>query len=105
MAQVIWTEPALEDLRDIISFVAKDSPSYAAKLGARLVEAPRRLTKMPKSGGTVREFNLDHIREISVRPYRLIYVIRADVCYVVAVVHGARDLSRFLSADDLEGPA
>ena len=28
MGQIHWSEPALDDLKDIVSFVAKDSPTY-----------------------------------------------------------------------------
>jgi plasmid stabilization system protein ParE len=41
MGQVLWTEPALDDLREILAFIARDSPAYAARLGNRLIEAPR----------------------------------------------------------------
>jgi plasmid stabilization system protein ParE len=100
MGQVIWTEPALGDLRAIIDFVAMDSPTYAARLGTRLVEAPRRLIRLPRSGSRVPEFDLDHIREVlSVRPYRIIYELRGEHCYVVAVVHARRDLPTLFGSE------
>lgn len=92
MGRVIWTEPALIDVHEIVQFVAKDSPRYAQKLGNRIAEAPRGLASQPHSGGQVPEFDRHDIREILVKPYRIIYWIRGDDCYVVAVMHGARDL-------------
>jgi addiction module RelE/StbE family toxin len=92
MGRVAWTEPALDDVREIIQFIAKDSPRYAVKLADRIMEAPRGLTSHPRSGGRVPEFDRDDIREVLVRPYRIIYNVRGDDCYVVAVIHGARDL-------------
>ena len=102
MGKVIWTEPALADLREIRDFVAKDSPTYAARLASRLVEAPRRLAQFDKSGQRVPEFDQDHIRELPVGSYRLIYVVRNGTCYIVAVVHGSRDLERVLKREDFE---
>lgn len=103
MGQVIWTEPALSDLRDLMEYVAKDSPAYAARLGTRIVEAPRGLAQSPRSGGIVPEFDRDEIREIFVRPYRLIYHLDASDCRVVAVIHASRDLNRVIDPDDLPG--
>lgn len=33
MGKVIWTDPALEDLHDIIEHIAEDSPVYAERFG------------------------------------------------------------------------
>lgn len=66
MAKVIWTEPALNDLREIIDYIAKDSLVYAERLGTKIVEAPRRLKEFPMSGHVVPEFNDDTTRELIV---------------------------------------
>jgi addiction module RelE/StbE family toxin len=103
MGQVHWAESALDDLSDIVDFIAKDSPAYADRLAAKLVEAPRRLAQFPRIGSMVPEFQQDSIRELWVRPYRIIYVVRGESCCVAAIVHGSRDLSSLLPQDDLPG--
>ncbi len=100
MAQVRWTEPALVDLQAIVDFISRDSPAYAARLAEKIVEAPRRLMTFPKSGALVPEFDRDDIRELTVRPFRIIYAIRGEECHIVAVIHGSRDLSRLVDRDD-----
>jgi toxin ParE1/3/4 len=100
MGQVHWSEPALDDLRDIVSFVAKDSPAYAARLASRISEAPRRLGAFPRLGLVVPELGQPKIRELWVRPYRIIYLVRDPDCYVLAVVHGSRNLSGLSSLDE-----
>ena len=95
MGQVHWSEPALDDLKDIVSFVAKDSPAYAAKLANRIMEAPRRLAVFPRLGSIMPELRQDIVRELWVRPYRIIYLVRDPDCYILAVVHTSRDLSGF----------
>ena len=47
MGKVIWTDPALEDLHDIIEHIAEDSPVYAERFGFHVVESPRRLEQFP----------------------------------------------------------
>ena len=100
MGQVHWSEPALADLREIVSFVARDSPAYAARLASRISEAPRRLAAFPRLGQVVPELNQPSIRELWVRPYRIIYLIRDPDCFVLAVVHGSRDLSGLPPLDE-----
>jgi toxin ParE1/3/4 len=95
MGQVHWSEPALDDLRDIVNFVARDSPAYAVKLGNRIAQAPRHLATFPRLGSIVPELATDQIRELWVRPYRIIYQVRGEDCFILAVVHGSRDLSGF----------
>jgi toxin ParE1/3/4 len=104
MGRVIWAEPALEDVREILEFVGKDSRRYALKLGDRIMESPRGLGSQPFSGGRVPEFDHDEIREVLVRPYRIIYNVRGADCYIVAVIHGARELRRAV-ADRPNKPA
>lgn len=101
MAQVRWAEPALDDLQAIVDFISRDSAAYAARLTHKIVEAPRRLAALPRSGARVPEFDRDVIRELTVRPFRVICAIRGDECLVVAVVHGSRDLSRLIDPDNL----
>ncbi len=103
MAQIVWTESALNNLRQIIDHVSKDSPQRAEKLAARLTELPEILVHTPLLGRRVPEFDQDHIRElVTVRPYRLIYVVREDVCHIAAIVHGRRHLPNVLKPEDLD---
>jgi toxin ParE1/3/4 len=94
VARLIWTEPALNDLKEIAAFIAKDSPTYARRFGHRLREAPKRLKLFPHLGSVVPEFDRPTLRELLVEPYRIVYEIREDDCYVLAVVHGSRNLTK-----------
>ena len=102
MAKVIWTEPALEDLSSVVHHIARDSPTYAARLGTSIVQAPRRLEDFPLSGRIVPEFSDENIRELIVGSYRLVYTVRPEACYVVAIIHGSRDIPRHLTPEDWE---
>lgn len=100
MAKVIWTEPAIEDVRAIVEHVANDSARYAERLGTGLVEAPRQIETFPHSGRIVPEFDDSGIRELIFGSYRLIYVLREEACYITAVIHASRDIIRHLSPGD-----
>jgi len=100
MGQVHWAESALDDLKDLLDFVRKDSPAYANRLAVRLSGATRTLANFPRLGSIVPEIQEDAIREIWVRPYRVIYVIRGDDCHVMAIAHASRDLPTLFEAKE-----
>jgi plasmid stabilization system protein ParE len=57
----------------------------------------------PAHGRQVPEFHQEHIRElVIVKPYRIIYTVKDDVCRIVAVVHGRRDLTQAINLEDIE---
>ncbi|SRR6266849_1749245 len=66
MAKVIRTEPALDDLHEIVQYISQDS--YAERVSVHIVEAPRRLTNFPLCGRVVPEFQSETIVERTSRP-------------------------------------
>jgi toxin ParE1/3/4 len=97
MVHVIWTDPAIEDLASIVDYIARDSPRYAIRTGERIHEAVGKLSLGRRAGWIVPEFGLEHFREILMRPYRIIYEVRGDACYVVAIIHSSRDLTQHIT--------
>ena len=96
MVEVIWTEPALIDLRNIFEYIARDSLTYAEKLVNRVVVAAKRLEQFPRCGRIVPEFNDENILESICGVYRIIYLFRKSRCYIATVIHGSRDIFRHL---------
>lgn len=92
MARVFWTESAINDLLSIVEHIAEDSSAYAKRFVMRVIEAPRRLEQFPNIGRIVPEFDDENIRELLYGTYRIIYQIRKDRCYMVAIIHSSRDL-------------
>jgi len=43
MGRVVWTDPAIADLEDIMDYIARDSPRYALRVGERIYEAAGKL--------------------------------------------------------------
>lgn len=100
MGRVVWTDPAIADLEEIRDYIARDSPRYALRVAERIYNAAGKLNLGARAGWMVPEFNLDHFREVLMRPYRIIYEIRGEGCYIVAVIHGSRDLPRHVTPSD-----
>ena len=55
---------------------------------------------LPHAGAMVEELREHGVREIYHGVYRIMYVVRESVCYVVCVIHGSRDLMRHINPDD-----
>jgi len=89
---VIWSEPAKRDLRSIHDFIARDSQHYAKKVTQDIREKTDVLDGLPKVGHKVPELNDEALRELSLYSYRIIYEIKSQGVFVLAVVHKRRDL-------------
>lgn len=92
--KIIWSPNALTDAEEIAASIARDSQAYAAGMIQRIVKSVEYLADFPRMGRQVPEFDNDQIREVIVRPYRVIYRVESDRITIAAIVHGARLLDR-----------
>jgi plasmid stabilization system protein ParE len=74
----------------IADYIATDSPTYAGAVVKKVVDQTRILSKFPRSGRKVPEFDSEDIRELIVYSYRVIYRIEDDEIVIAAVIHGKR---------------
>jgi len=65
--KVFWVRAAVEDLRHLESYIAADSPFYARRFVAKILETTRQLETFPRSGRKVPEAGRDEIRELIVQ--------------------------------------
>lgn len=96
--RVDWSDLALDDLDDIVRYIAKDSPHYAREFAERIFATSDRLNDFPYSGRYVPEAENETIREVIVQNYRVIYRAETDRILVLAVIHGSRDLGNAKNA-------
>jgi len=89
---VIWAQQAVVDLRSIHDFIARDSRYYAKKVVHDIREIVDELNGLPKMGRIVPELNEEDVRELFLYSYRIIYEIKDEVIFVLAVVHQRRNL-------------
>jgi plasmid stabilization system protein ParE len=97
MAEVIWRGSALDDIERIRLTIAQDSPGRAAEFVNRIFQVSEHLALFPRSGRVVPNLERPDVREIIVRPYRVIYRVDADAVRIYGVRHGAQLL------DDIPG--
>jgi toxin ParE1/3/4 len=90
--RTLWTEQAIEDLREISEFLARRNPQAALKFGAAIFARVERLPAFPFMGRMVPEIGRNNLREIIYGSYRIFYrVIEATrVIEILRVWHAAR---------------
>jgi toxin ParE1/3/4 len=92
--KIVWTEPAVEDLRELHAYIARDSAVYASDFAERIISAAESVLAHPKLGRVVPEQHDENVRELLYQHYRIIYRVKNDLIAMLAVIHGARDLSQ-----------
>ena len=82
--KLIWSPVARADLHDIVAFIARNNPDRAMSFGQ----------EFPELGRIVPEYRNDNIREIILRPYRIVYRVDRDpkLCQIARVWHSARGI-------------
>jgi toxin ParE1/3/4 len=90
--RVVWSRRASDDLAAIADYIATDSPTYAGIVVKKVVHQTRALSRFPRSGRKVPEFDNENIRELLVFSYRVIYRLEEREVVIAAVIHGKRML-------------
>ena len=90
MAQVIWAEPALQDLDRIADYIALDDPNAATRLVRKVFEKVDQLIGFPETGTRPRELKGTPYRKLMVRPTLIYYRIEGGKVNIIHVVRGER---------------
>ena len=96
MAEIIWTNPALDDLNDIAEYIALSNLLSAKKLVSKIFDKVERLEMLPESGKKPIELTSLNYREVIVNPCRIFYKIDNDKVYILHAMRQERDLRKFL---------
>ena len=102
MAEVRWSLTASDDLRQLESFIARDSALFAVNFIDRIVESAEKLQISPQMGRIVPEFDRTDIRELIFNSYRIVYFLKNDTVNILRVVHGARNLTELVRREPWE---
>ncbi|MHA7815016.1 MAG: type II toxin-antitoxin system RelE/ParE family toxin [Pseudohaliea sp.] len=102
MAEIIWTDPALDQLEEIAEYIALDKPSAASNLVKAIFSTIERLEQFPQSGHAPPELPDSIYRELYVRPCRIFYRSEDDVVLILHVMREERQLRRLLLESELD---
>ena len=97
--QVIWAKSAVNDLEEIIDYIAQNSPLTARKLFTQIKEKIETLTSSPYRGRHIPELQKQGIliyRELIVPPWRVMYRVTENKVYILTIVDSRRNVEDIL---------
>lgn len=96
---IIWADIAEKDLKNIIEYIADDSPINALKVFKKIKEKASSLYSFPDRGRLVPELKDQGIlqyRELIHSPWRIIYRVSESTVYVLSVLDARRNIEDIL---------
>lgn len=90
MAQVIWTEGAILDLREIAEYIAFDNPEAAANVVTRIESHVDKLSEFPHLGPVIPETPRSLARQVVEPPCRIFYHVAGELVYILHVLRFER---------------
>src|SRR3982751_4974020 len=103
MAEVIWAEPALNDLDAIADYIALDNPEAARRLVQKIFEHVDHLESHPRLGSKPEELKGWRYRQIVEPPCRIFYREDSGRVLILHVMRSERVLRSELLSDREQG--
>ena len=97
--KVHWAGVAEDDLKNILLYIAADSPATAGTIFGKIREKASSLAQFPERGRTVPELQDQGIflyRELIVAPWRIIYRISDNEVYILSVLDSRQNVEDIL---------
>jgi len=90
---VRWSSGALDRLTSILDYIAEDNPSAALGVVDRISVRVAGLGATPEIGSLYLRSGVGGLRQLLVRPYRIVYLVDEgrQVVHVVSVQHMRED--------------
>jgi toxin ParE1/3/4 len=88
--KVVYTDEALRDLNEILTFIAVNYPTISVSFVKRLRAIERRIGEWPKSAQEVEQRPGVHVVPFIRYPYGLFYQVMDDVLEILHIHHAAR---------------
>jgi plasmid stabilization system protein ParE len=79
-----WANRALQDLEDLLGFIAVDNPGAAKRLHDQVFRKTDKLKDFPTMGPVSTEAG-EPFHEVLVKPLRILYLFEDDTVTIVAV--------------------
>ncbi|MFZ1983745.1 MAG: type II toxin-antitoxin system RelE/ParE family toxin [Desulfatitalea sp.] len=96
---VVWAAVAQSDLKQIIDYIAIDSPGNALQILRKIKQKASNLSTLPDRGRLVPELKDQGIhtyRELIIAPWRIIYRISDTTVFVLTVIDSRRNVEDIL---------
>lgn len=91
---VVWSGPAIDDLRALHAYIARDEPAAARGVADKIRAQVLLLREQPLIGREVPELEPRPYRELIVGPNRIVYEVEPRRVVILRVWHGRRQLGQ-----------
>lgn len=88
--RVAWSALAEERTAEAFAYIAADRPSAAARWLGRVLASVEALAEFPDRGRTIPELGRPDLRELIVRPYRVMYRREPKRIVILTIRHSRR---------------
>jgi plasmid stabilization system protein ParE len=91
-SEIVWTEPAVDDLEAAVRYVGEQSQDAAEALRLELLESVEVLARFPFIGPAYERDRTGRTREILCRRYRIFYRVQEPLrrVEILTIWHGSR---------------
>jgi plasmid stabilization system protein ParE len=89
--EIRFLQEALDDLEEIVLYIARDSPKAATALQGKIMEKTGELAIFPKRGRPVPDEKMSRAgyRMLGIKPYIAFYRVIGGSVFIYRVLHGA----------------
>ncbi len=97
--QVLWTEKAINDLTNIINYIAQDSPETAKAISNNIENKSQSLKTFPFQGRKIPELentDLNYYRELIEQKWRIMYYLEKKIVYIVSILDSRRNVKKII---------
>jgi toxin ParE1/3/4 len=88
--KVLWTEDAVSDLKDLLSYIAQSSTKGAASVAAGIEATVVQISQFPNAGRRDLETGCRE-RIVGRFPILIVCLVHPDMVEIIAVFHTSRD--------------
>ena len=93
MAQVVWSESALQDLDQVADYISLDNPEAANKLVKEVFKRVDLLEQFPEMCPVPHDLPHSRYRHLIVGPLRIFHRINDNIVFIVYVMRTERNLA------------
>ena len=95
--KIIWSDPAIESLGNVVRHIAKDNPAAALHMGQQLLGRVEVTSRFPEVGPVYRQAGPLAIRYLNEGDYRVYHRVQptSQSIEILAVRHGAQQQPKF----------
>ena len=96
MVPIEWSKTSNYDILQIYSYIYQDSVYYAGKTVTEITKSTDDLKMFQYMGRKVPEYNLNELRELIYKTYRIMYEVQFNKIVILRIWHSARLLPQKL---------